>query len=277
LLYYDVFKRSNPLTKIQLDGFLKKIGVSVDSIKNLENTSEKHMEDVNRFYSSILDTEIYIIGNINGVEIIKYIEKMDTASASKNNIKYYVVVPGFTINEFVSYIEKLRKYRDPRPFLNSPPLIPHTHNTRYTKDEIMESICLFHKSGLIRLITPVYPDETRYKITDEMLYKLISLIRQIHLIQYHMIIAKIFNIEKPNSGDIIFLNCFFGERMSNLIIAKANESRKTIKNNPNDEKINKNLKIIQECGDNIEILIQIIRENYSKVLEANELVQDLIV
>ncbi len=46
--------------------------------------------------------------------------------------------------------------------------------------------------------------------------------------------------------------------MSNLIIAKSNESRKTIKNNPDDEKINKNLKIIQECRDNIEILIQTI-------------------
>jgi hypothetical protein len=275
LLYYDVFKRSNLLTKIQLDRFLKKIGASADSVKNLENTSEKRREDVNRFYSNILDTEINIIGNINGVEIVKYKEKIDTAS--KNNIKYYVVVPGFTINEFVSYIEKLRKYRDPRPFSNSPPLIPHIHYIRYTKNEIMESICLFHKSGLIRLVAPVFPAETRYKITDEILYKLINLTRQIHLFQYHMIIAKIFNIEKPNSEDINFLNCFFGERVSNLIIAKANESRKTIKNNPNDEKINKNLKIIQECGDNIEILIQTIRENYSKVLEANELVQDLIV
>ncbi len=41
LLYYDVFKRSNPLTKMHLDRFLKKIGTSADSIKNLENTYEK--------------------------------------------------------------------------------------------------------------------------------------------------------------------------------------------------------------------------------------------
>jgi len=140
----------------------------------------------------------------------------------------------------------------------------------------MESISLFHKSGLLRLITPVFADETRYKITDESLYGLINLIRQIHLLQFSLIITKISHIEKPNSEDIHFLGCFFGERMSNLLIAKANELRRTMKNNHDDEKINKSLKIIQYCNDNIEIIMQKISKKYNTVLETNELLQDLL-
>jgi len=87
------------------------------------------------------------IGNLNGVIIGEEAKNENF----KDKIKYCVITLGFIKEEFISYINRLRKQKDPRPFVNTIPLVPYIYYTRYPEKEIIESVDLLHKTGLIKL------------------------------------------------------------------------------------------------------------------------------
>jgi hypothetical protein len=154
-------------------------------------------------------------------------------------------------------------------------LVPYIYYTKCTKEEIIKSIDLLEEAGLIRLTSSVFPNETRYKLSDESLHWLSCIIGLIHRCQYEMIITKISYIEKPDIDDIDFLMFLFGKKDSERIIALAHESRKGFQKNYDRNKvedIEKNIKVLQYLHKYISNYLV---EQYGKVLKDNKLLSDL--
>jgi hypothetical protein len=80
---------------------------------------------------------------------------------------------------------------EPRPFSNYPPLVPYVFYTDYTDTEIEEAVELFYRAGLIKIISSVFPSETRFYISDDWLVGLIMIIRLVQEILINKIIAKV--------------------------------------------------------------------------------------
>ncbi len=266
LLYFDVFKRDILLTKRQLYKLLKKIGIDTNIIYSAYNINREHIQYINNLRGPF-DAKVRFIGEANGVAIG---EVEDVDINAKKNSKYYVMIPGFTKEEFISYIDNLRKHKDPRPFTEIIPLIPYVYYTRYSKDEIINSITLLNKAGLIRLINPVFHGEIRYKITEEAILGLFIHIRRIHQFQFWRITNKIFHMEKPNKKDKDFLTYFFGKRVLDAFIAYAYDSRRNFKEKYDNKKINEIKEKEKNLEKSLKILIHELNVKYGDVLITNE-------
>lgn len=112
---------------------------------------------------------------------------------------------GFTKDEFITYIKKLKKNSESRPFSKYPPLVPYVFYREYTDVQIEEAIQLFYNARLIKIIPSVFPEEIRYDISDDWLAGFITMVRRIQEIIFHKIIAKMSYIEKLTKGEIQIL------------------------------------------------------------------------
>ena len=75
---------------------------------------------------------------------------------------YYIVLPGFTLEEFISYLKLLKNKTKPRPFCTTITSIPYVHHIHFSKKEITESISSLHKDGLIKTTNPIIQGEKRF-------------------------------------------------------------------------------------------------------------------
>lgn len=274
LLYYDVFKRNNLVTRVQLNKLLKKAGITFDDIDNIENEDRDYVKNYTFLSNSHIEN-VKLLGCPKGIAIGEHLENKEETKMKKDT-QYYVVTPGFTVEEFISYINKLKKNKEPKPFTNNIPLIPYVYYTNYTKDEITESIKLLRKAGFLRLTSPIFDGEMRYIIPDRRLFLLFFMLKIIHIYQFELTIAKIIHIGKPNQEDKDLLMYFFDEQKTDVLIAKAHELRKTFPNdnqNSNKSKIEKAIKELEEQKD---VRIVQLKEFYDDILPSNTLLQDLI-
>lgn len=280
ILYYEVFKRTDLLTKNQLARLLKKIDVDYDDISKFEKGEEKYVKEQNDILINHDIRNIRLLGYPKGIAIGEYLTPNgETQTQTKKDPMYYVVVPGFTVEEFVTYIEKLRKRKEPKPFTNNTPLVPYVYYTNYTKDEIIESIGLLQRDGLIEFTPPIFKGEIRYVVSDERLLRLFSVINKIHIFRFGNIVNKICHLEKPNDDDKYWLRHFFGERNSNAIMVNAHGLRKAFLKD-NNQKANR-IKEIQKTDKELEeqknLCISQLHEEFGEILNTNPLLKDLII
>ncbi|WP_148687519.1 hypothetical protein [Candidatus Nitrosocosmicus hydrocola] len=276
LLYYDLFKRSNLLTKNQLIRFLKKIGINFADISTTEEEEDKYVQMYNAALRNY-DNESELLGFPKGIAIGKHLVNNEETKGKKYP-QFYVVIPGFTTEEFISYLDKLRKNNQPKPFLNNIPLIPYVYYTRYTEDEIEESIKLLKETGFLRLTSPIYKGEMRYKISDERMIGFFLRLNIIHEYHFNLIITKISHVEIPNEEDKDWLACFFGKHKLDLIINQAHELRKNFLNdNQTVTKIQDIKKMIEAMETKLKILIVRLKETFDEILYTNPLLNVFIV
>lgn len=280
ILYYEVFKRNDLLTRNQLTRLLKKIDVDFDDISKFEKGEEKYVKEQNDILINHGVRNIRLLGYPKRIAIGEYLTTNgETQTQTKKDPMYYVVVPGFTVEEFVTYIDKLRKWKEPKPFTNNIPLVPYIYYTNYTKDEISESIGLLQRDGLIGFIPPIFKGELRYVVSDGRLFKLFSIINKIHIFRFGNIDNKICHLEKPNDDDKYWLGYFFGERNSNAIMVNAHGLRKTFlkDNKQKADRIKEIQKKNKELEEQKNLCIAQLIEEFGEILNTNLLLKDLII
>ena len=276
LLYYDLYKRDNLITKNHLNKLLRKAGVSFDDLGIATKDDEKYIQKINVGLNDYGNGKSRLLGCLKGIAIGEHFENMGITIA-KNSPRYYVVIPGFTVDEFISYLNKLKRNQTPKPFTNNIPLVPYVRYTDYTKDEIIESIGLLHQAGLIGIVfPPIFNEETRYIVSDRRLFRLFFMLKKIHIYEFESIISKILHIEKPSNEDKDWLTYFFGEQHTDLLIAKAYELRKNFhKDKQNQIKIEEIKSGIKKINKQKDALVDNTKESYIDVLQSNILLQDL--
>jgi hypothetical protein len=279
LLYFQLFKRGELMSRRQLNRRLLKMGLRFDGLKTAENGIAKNLDRKSFELSTSKYLQIASFTNTsNDIAIIKYIMVRKSSSSANKNIVYYVFVPGFTREEFSTYIRKLRKLKDPRPFSKFPPLVPYVFYTDYTDDEIGWAIRSFSTAGLIRIMPSVFPGETRFSISDDWLLAPIMIIKLVQENYISNILAKISYINKPNEYDKQIMKLFFGERATNSIINEAYQIRKDFRNRSDYRlKIKRINERIQERNNSASLLMKELTERYGNELKSNELLTDLLV
>src|SRR5438132_7748676 len=95
LLFYESYKRRPLLTDRQLRRFLKKIGYSITRLEKIESRSSPFDDTIITTFKPIKDIAILAI-NQSKVKL-----------RSKSSL-YYIVTPGFSIEEFTHYLRKLK-------------------------------------------------------------------------------------------------------------------------------------------------------------------------
>lgn len=144
---------------------------------------------------------------------------------------YYIAVPGFTVKEFVSYMNKLRKGKGPLPFFPHVDTtdVPFASYTSYTEEEVEDAVDSFRKQGLIRPINDIFRGERRYEIMDESLKCFLKDIWIVHDIDLRILYERLVYNCIPTEQDKNYLISFFGKRIAYRILADAYNKRRSLK------------------------------------------------
>ena len=223
LLYFHSFKRGELLTKRQLNKKMLKFGLRFEGLQEIKTGQ-------NRVYTLTGNTKYTQVNaftnSIRNIGVVEY-KVNESSRFVKNNIVYYLYIFGFSVMEFITYIKKLRRLKEPRPFSHYPPFVPYIFYRNFTDTEIEEAIELFHKASLIKIIPPVFAGETRYYLSDDSLIGLITIIRQIQEIMLYRVITKLTYIEKPDDNDRQILGYTLGRKPLILLLPKHMKLEKT--------------------------------------------------
>src|SRR6187200_690997 len=147
LLYFHSFKRGELLTRRQLNKKLFEFGLRFEDLQQVNYGQDR----VTALTGNTKYTEVNAFTDpIGNIAVVEYKDNENSRFA-KNNVVYYLYIPGFTVTEFIIYIKKLRKMKEPRPFSHYPPLVPYIFYRNFTDTEIKEAIELFNKASLIKI------------------------------------------------------------------------------------------------------------------------------
>lgn len=220
LLCFHVYRRFPLLSESELSGFLRLIG----------NFSKNDLKEVDpKITSSIsvplnwLDdrTKVYEISN--GIQVVE-------AKTLQGKTFYYPVIPGFSLEEFLIYIEDLIDMTDHRPFSNKTPFVPYLRLDDYTENEANDAIMYLLDANIIRHIHPIFHDEDRFDIISEELKDLAYEIWSIYQIDIHSLLGKIMFVEKPSERDKEYLSLHFGPMATDkVILVGAHDYRRGLK------------------------------------------------
>jgi hypothetical protein len=220
IIFFQAFKRSELLSKRKLGIFLKRLG---SSAKKLEKAKEIKVSPGNKLiiFKPIIGTEI--LGIVHG-----------NRKGHFRTVSYYTVTPGFTVKEFHSYLEKLIRDKDPRPFSRFFPKlqIPFVNYRRYTLNEVIDAVNLLREDGIIQIRDGLYPGETRYDISNESLRALVRRVWFIHIIEFSLLIGRLLK-DKPVESDKNYLTLSKGNWAADGMIAYAHHIRRSLKNQSN--------------------------------------------
>jgi hypothetical protein len=271
LIYFHSFKRGELLKRRQLNKKLLEFGLRFEDFQQIN----RKQNQVSTQIDNIKYTEVKaLLHPVRNIVIMEYRDN-ENSHLTRNNIVYYLYLPGFTVMEFIMYIKKLARRKEPRPFSHHPPLIPYVYYRNFTDTEIEEAIQLFHKARLIRIIPSIFAGETRYYLSDDSLIRFITIIMYIQELTVHKTFTKLTYIEKPDDNDRQVLGFYFGSKGTDFTIAKAHEIRKDLRKKAGTQIEGK--KIIQEYDNQICSLMNYLDEIYGKRSKLNELLLDLIV
>ena len=255
LLFFKLIKRRNPITQRQLYRFLDKIGSSKKALEIVKVT-----DNITHFKP------------IKGVEIIKWIQH------DPNAPEYHITIPGLTINEFISYLEKLKKGKEPRPFPYNAS-ITNVHfivDVNLSKSEVINAIKSFIDNGLIKLINDVFPGEMRYDITDECLIKFLKDVWMIHDMDLRLLFERIFYCDEIKDDDKNILKLMYGKKIADRILAIEYNRRKMTKDQRFKDEEKSSRKFINIQAKHRMSLAQNILKRHQKVIKDYEILNELI-
>lgn len=258
LIFFEIFKTSNPVTRRQLYRFLKQIGMPINSLEVAKDTPQ-----------------ITHFRRLKGVEIIRWIQGAPTKDPDE--AFYHVVIPGFTAEEFTSYLEKLRKGKEPRPFPSYTGItdVPFARFEDYSESEIADAIDSFRKGDLIKPINDVFPKEMRYNIADESLISYIKDVWLVHDVDLHLLFERLVFCGKPKNEDINALRLMYGEKIANGILVNTYDMRKMSKDQENkEEEVAK--EFIKDLARYRTSLVQDIVNRHQEVIKKYEIPNELI-
>ena len=275
LLFFEAFKRRDLLSKRQLNIFLKEIGSSTKDLEKMQET-ELSNDMQSRLYTQ-MGMGIVVFKLIRDVEIMGLVQNKDNGGI----IDYYTVLPGFTVDEFIQYLEKLKKGKDPRPFLSDPAIlhIPFVPYIVYTKQEVEDAIASFAEDGLIKPILEIYPGEKRFDISDKSLKRLLYLIWLVKTIDFHLVFGKLIYKDKITEEEKNYLALFIGEQGADKLIAYAYDMRRTNRNQDNNKwnEEQENMKdFTQKLENDRKSFVQLITEEYGAMINKDEVIGDLV-
>ena len=234
LLFFQCYKRSNLLSERQFKYFLKKIGLKFE---NMEQMDKKELEQINhhKFFSNVTNS----YKTYNNISIGEF------RDSSKY---YYVVLPGFTIEECFDYFKLLQKCAEPRPFSEYSKCleIPYIHFHNFSKKEISDAVQLLKKYGIIKPIADIYPGEMRYDICNDSVKEILNDYWFLHIFDFHISFQRLVYNKKPSDADKEYMKLYFGEQKLKHKLALIYDLRKK-----NKEEFEKE---IQEKYGNIEEL-----------------------
>ena len=245
LLFFECYKRSNILTQRQFKNFLKIIGINFE---NMEQMDMKELEQIKQ-YIPFNVTNAY--KTYNNISIAEY------TNSSNPSKYYYVVLPGFSIDEFFYYLRVLQKCNEPHPFSEMSKCleIPYIHFHYFSKEKISEAVQLLKKFGIIKLILSIYPEETRYDICHDSVKKILYDYWFLHIFDFHLSFQRLVYDKKPSDAVKEYMKLYLGEKKLNHKLALIYDLRRK-----NKEEFEKE---IQEKYGNIEEL----KVSRNKILE----------
>lgn len=220
LIFFEIYKRGTLLTKRQLQIFLRKIGSSVDKLEKLQDGKLSISPNIVNFKP------------VNGVGIMSITQNH---RGKFNSVYYYAIMPGFSIKEFVLYVELLKFGIEPRPFTSDPARlrVPFINYISFTRKEILSAAKTLQEYGLLESRTIL--GEERFLITDENLRCLIGSIWWVHIIDVHMLHLKLIH-KRPTDKDKEYLKLFVDEKVANKLRIYANDIRISNKQVKQDRK-----------------------------------------
>jgi hypothetical protein len=278
LLFFEAFKRRDLLSKRKLNIFLKQIGSSTKDLEKMQETELSN--DMQSRLSSQMGMGIVAFKPIRDVEIMGLVQN-DSNKDNGGIIDYYTVLPGFTVDEFIQYLEKLKKGKDPRPFSSFRAIfqIPFVQYMDFTREELEDAIVSLTEDGLIKPILEVYSGETRYNISDESLKRLIHLIWHVKDIDFHLVYGALVYNDNLTEEEKNYLALFTGERKADKLFAYVYDMRRTTRNQDNNSwnEERENMKdFVQELKNYRQSLVEKITKEYEPIIKRDEVVQDLV-
>jgi len=90
--------------------------------------------------------------SIKGVDVMFF--PLYNPKTKSKKMSYYVVIPGSSVEEFITYQLLLKDGIAPRPFSHYATFIPFVFHSSYTKKEVEEAVFSFVESGLYNLSIP---------------------------------------------------------------------------------------------------------------------------
>ena len=265
LLFFQCYKRSNLLSERQFKYFLKKIGLKFE---NMEQKDKKELEQVNHyiFFSNVTNS----YRTYNNISIGEFRD---------SSRYYYVVLPGFTIEECFSYFKLLQKCNEPHPFseLSKCLEIPYILFHHFSKKEISEAVQLLKKYSIIKPIAAIYPGEMRYDICNDSVKKILNDYWFLHILDFHISFQRLLYEKKPADIDKEYLKLYLGEKLKHklALIYDLRKKNKEIFEKEIQEKYSniEELKITRnKIVENIEKYTGLLKENDIYILS---LVRDL--
>ena len=234
LLFFQFYKRSNLLSERQFKYFLKKIGLKFE---NMEQMDKKEVEQINH--------HILFSNVTNSYRTYNNISVVEVRDSSKY---YYVVLPGFTIDECFYYFKLLQKCAEPRPFSDYSKCleIPYIQYHDFSKDEISEAVLLLKEHGIIKPIVDIYKGEMRYDVCNDSVKEILNDYWILHMFDFHITFQRLVYDMKPSDADKEYMKLYLGEQKLKHKLALIYDLRKK-----NKEEFEKE---IQEKYGNIEEL-----------------------
>ena len=135
------------------------------------------------------------------------------------------------MNEFISYLEKLKKGKEPKPFPYNPS-ITNVHfiiDVNLSESEVTDAVKSFEDNNLLRLINDVFPGEMRYDITDESLIKFLKDVWMIHDIDLRMLFERLNCCDEIKEDDKNILKLMYGIKIAERILAIEYNKRRMTK------------------------------------------------
>ena len=261
LIFFEVFKRMSLMSERRLLWFLRQI-----------NASKKDLVEVGKKDTiTMFGRSVTFFQPIKGVDIIRF-NQPNSKNSPKMPFLYYTVIPGFSIEEIIVYLDLLKRGINPRPFskYSSIPRIPSVIYRDYSEREVKEAIDFLKDDGIIKPIQEVFPDELRYDIADNSLKHLIVGVWLIHIIDFELLIAMLAHERKPTETEKQYLRIFLGNKGTGRFLAHAHDFRRK------RESINNTKQFIKEWEKKRDSLIHEIKKKHERLIQENEVIAEVI-
>jgi hypothetical protein len=182
------------------------------------------------------------------------------------------------VNEFISYLKKLKKGKEPRPFPYDAS-ITNVHfivDVNLSESEVTNAIKSFIDNGLIKLINDVFPGETRYDIADESLIKFLKDIWMLYDMDLRILFERIFYCDEIKDEDKNILKLMYGKKTADRIIAIEYNRRKMTKDQKFKDEEKASSKFINILAKHRMSLAKNIPKRHQKVIKDYEILNELI-
>ncbi|MGH9985348.1 MAG: hypothetical protein ACRD8W_15515, partial [Nitrososphaeraceae archaeon] len=259
LIFFEIFKTNNPLTRRQLGNFLKQIGKPINNLKETKVT-----------------TKITHFRPIKGIKIIKWIQ--NNSSVESNAAIYHIAIPGFTVKEVSIYLQQLRRGKEPRPLPSYSIIsdVPFALDLNYSETEIAEAIESFRYINLIEPINDIFPGEIRYRIADALLADFAKDIWLLHDIELRSLFEKLVYEDRPRNEVKRYLMQVYGKGIADRILINAYDTRRFTREQGNTREKKEAKKFIQSLDEDKKSLIEDIIKIHERVIEKHKVVSELI-